>query len=232
MFATPGEVFGRIKSSPAKTVHWLIPTLLVVLVGSALTITMFSNAGTISQLQAQAEERVDQMIEKGTIPAESREQVLDQQTSWIGSPIAMVFGITGVSFVTFATLFGLTLVWRLISKWTLKAPVKYGKIFEVVGLCSTISVLGGIVTLPLLLAFESVYATPSLALAVIEDFDPKNTVHSLLSSVNVFTLWYLGVTSLGLSKFCDVATGKAALWIFILWALYSVGVAVIGIPFF
>ncbi len=86
-------------------------------------------------------------------------------------------------------------------------------------------------TLLLLLAFESIYATPSLALAVLEDFDPENTVHSLLSSVNVFTLWYLGVTAVGLGTICGVGTAKTALWVFILWAVYSIGSAVIDIPF-
>lgn len=232
MFAAPGEVFGEIKSSPPNTAHWLVPTLLLLLMGSVFTVAMFSNANVRSQLEVQAEERVDKMVEKGTIPAEARERVLDQQTSMLGSPLAIVFGIVGVSVVTFATLFGLTLVWWLSGKWLFKAPVKYGKILEVVGLSSAISVLGMVVTLLLLLSFESIYATPSLALAVLENFDPENIVHSLFASVNVFTLWYLGVTAVGLGKVCDVAIGKASVPVFTLWAIFSVAVAVIDIPFF
>jgi len=113
-----------------------------------------------------------------------------------------------------------------------KSQIKYGKVVEVVGLASTVSFLGGIVMVLLLTAFGSLYATPSLALAVIDSFDPKNTVHSLLASVNLFTLWYLGVTSVGLGKVYTVPTGKIAIWVFGLWAIYSIGSATISLPFF
>ena len=232
VFAAPGEVFDNIKSSPPRTVNWLIPTILLLVTGSVFIVTMFSNPAVKSQLIAQAEKRIDQMVERGTIPAQSRDQVVDQQVKALDSPISTVFGIVGYAFVVFAMLFGLSLVWWLIGRWVFKSQIKYGKVVEVVGLASTVSFLGGIVMVLLLTAFGSLYATPSLALAVIDSFDPKNTVHSLLASVNLFTLWYLGVTSVGLGKVYTVPTGKIAIWVFGLWAIYSIGSATISLPFF
>lgn len=232
LFAAPGEVFGQIKSTPVKTAHWLVPTIFLVLIGSVFTVTMYSNSNIMSQQLEQVEKRVDRMIEKGTIPAEAREQVIEQQTSMMESPLFIVSGIAGYSFVLFAMLFGVTLVWWLVGKWIIKARVGYGKVLEVAGLSSTINILGAIVSVLLLMVFETAYATPSLALAVIENYDPENVAHSLMASVNGFTLWYLGVTAVGLGKVYEVATGKVAVWVFVLWALYSVGVAMVGIPYF
>jgi hypothetical protein len=39
--------------------------------------------------------------------------------------------------------------------------------------------------------------------------------------VNVFTIWYLAVLSIGLGKLANVKTGKAAIWVFGLWIVWT-----------
>jgi hypothetical protein len=71
-----------------------------------------------------------------------------------------------------------------------------------------------------ILAMGSIHATPGLALAI-SNFDPDNKLHVLLSSVNVFTIWYLAVLSIGLGKLANVKTAKAAIWVFGLWIVWT-----------
>ena len=96
----------------------------------------------------------------------------------------------------------------------------YGKALEVVGLSMYISVLGSIITLLLVVAMGSLYATPSLALLV-SQYDPTNTLHKFLSSISVFTFWYLAVISIGLGKIFSASTGKALAAVGVLWVLFT-----------
>jgi hypothetical protein len=123
------------------------------------------------------------------------------------------------------TLFvGALFLW-LIGKLALKAQAGYGKYLELWGASMWIGMLGGIVTLLLLMAFNSMYASPSAALAVLSNYSPKNSLHRFLSSLNVFSVWQMIVVGIGLSKFSGKSLGVGigvafALWV--AWVLISV----------
>jgi VIT1/CCC1 family predicted Fe2+/Mn2+ transporter len=59
-----------------------------------------------------------------------------------------------------------------------------------------------------------------LALAV-KDFDAQNPVHGLLAAVNVMTFWLLAVRSIGLARLSGASFGKAAAWMFGIWAAFT-----------
>ncbi len=139
----------------------------------------------------------------------------------MGGPMWKVFGIVAAIVYTFGTLLLVSLVLLLLSKTVFKAPTSYGKAMEVVGpSLMTNFVLGSIVSMLTILAIGSIHATPGLALAISE-FDPENKLHILLSSVNVFTIWYLVVLSIGFGKLANAKTGKAAIWVFGIWVVWT-----------
>lgn len=76
------------------------------------------------------------------------------------------------------------------------------------------------------------YASPGGALAVLNNFNPKNTTHRLLSSLNIFTIWQMVVVGIGLAKYAGKSSGTGigvgvGLWI--VWVLVSVfGLAALG----
>ena len=94
------------------------------------------------------------------------------------------------------------------------------KAVEVVGLANMVSVLDVIVRTLLIVGLGNLYAAPSLMLLV-KEFDPQNTVHSLLALVNVMTFWLLAVRAMGLARLTGVSFIKAALWVFGIWAAYT-----------
>jgi hypothetical protein len=158
---------------------------------------------------------------------EQADMVVSKNPAQPGSPLFMIFGSVGAAIFTAAMLFGFALVFWLVGKWIFKAPATYGKVVEVVGLSMYISVLGSIITLLLVVAMGSIYATPSLALAV-SHFNPEDKIHKLLSSINVLTFWYLAVISIGLGKLFSVSTTKALAAVGVLWALWTAGSVLIG----
>jgi VIT1/CCC1 family predicted Fe2+/Mn2+ transporter len=83
-----------------------------------------------------------------------------------------------------------------------------------------VSVLDVVVKTLLIVGLGNLYAAPSLVLLV-KEFDPQNTVHSLLAIVNVMTFWLLAVRATGMARLSGVSFAKAALWVFGIWAAYT-----------
>jgi hypothetical protein len=117
-------------------------------------------------------------------------------------------------------LFVVALFYWLLGKWGMRASAPYMKVVEVVGLTFYIGVLQSLLTTIMMILMNSIYASPSLALAV-SNFDMENKLHLVLAQVNFFTLWSLVVTSIGLSKLFQRDLPKVLVLVFALWIIWS-----------
>jgi hypothetical protein len=172
-------------------------------------------------MREMTEKQMESRIAQQNLSPEQAEAARQQATSMMAGPTWKVFGIIGAIVYTIATLLVVSLVLILVSKIAFKTSVSYGKAAEIVGPSfMTNFVLGSIVSMLTILAMGSIHATPGLGLAI-SQFDPENKMHVLLSSVNIFTIWYLVVLSIGLGKVANVKTGKAAIWIFGVWVVWT-----------
>lgn len=221
VYASPADVFERIKNAPRKNALWVIPVTLTIIIGIISTFVLFSDPAILSQVEEAAQKRVEEQITQGAIPPDRADAAREQTRAFMGGAIFKVFAIGSVIIFSFVGLLVVSLVMFLVGKAAFKAPVPYGKVMEVVGTSTMINnVLGSIVTSLIMLVMGSMYATPGLAL-LISGFDPMNKVHVLLSSVNIFTIWYLAVISIGLGKLFSASTGKAAVWVVGLWVVWT-----------
>jgi len=100
------------------------------------------------------------------------------------------------------------------------------------GASQWIGILGFIVMILLAVAFSSMYASPSGALAVLSNYNPKDTTHKLLSAINIFTIWQIVVVGIGMAKYAGKSTGtgiSVGVGLWIAWVLLSVfGMAALG----
>lgn len=220
VFSAPGELFEGIAKSEKQNSNWSIPLILTMIAGIIFVFVAFSQAPIQDQMREQTEKTFQKQVASGKMTQEQADLAMSNNPAHPGSPLFMIFGSVGVAFFTAAMLFGFALGFWLVGKWVFKAPATYGKVLEVVGLSMYVSVLGSIITLLLVVAMGSLYATPSLALAV-SHFDPANKVDKLLASVNLVTFWYLAVVSVGLGKIFSVSTTKALVAVGVLWAVWT-----------
>ena len=102
------------------------------------------------------------------------------------------------------------------------------KVIEVVGLTYIVGTIESITATVLMLVTESIYATPSLALLVLPEFDVENWLHLALSKLNPFTLWILYLTSLGLSLLYMRDFPKVLVLILSLWFLWTLMTLLVG----
>ena len=219
VFATPGDVFQEVKTAGASTANWLVPALILIAVSWVAAALIFSQDSIKQQLRETTDQAIQKQIEKTHMGEQQAEQARAVGEKWAGI-MAKLFAVVVPVFGGFFTPFFWGLILWLVGAKVLKGDFPYMKAVEIVGLANMVSVLDVIVKTLLIVGLGNLYAAPSLALLV-KEFDPQNTVHSLLAIVNVMTFWLLAVRAMGMARLSGASFSKAAVWVFGIWAAYT-----------
>ena len=225
IFATPGEVFDDVKNSPPTMANWLVPAVLMSIVGAISAFIIFSQPAVAQQIREHQRKVIDQQVEAGKLTREKADEGMAAIERMTG--LMPVFGSVGAVTMSFVQVFAWAFMLWLIGRFLLKADIGYLKLAEVAGLSSTIDVLEMIVKMLLVVSLSNPLASPSLAI-LLKDPDPQNTMYTVLNLVNVMTFWALAVRSLGLSRLAGVSFGRAALGVFGAWMLLMTVLIVLG----
>jgi hypothetical protein len=218
VFATPGEVFEEVKAAPSTASNWLVPTLLAAVVGVLASILIFSQPAIVQQLREQQAKVIDQKVKEGKMSQADADKALAVLEKFMGPTMLKISGSIGAVIGSFVRLFWWALVLWLAAQFFLKVKVNYLKAVEIVGLATMISLLGGIVGLLLVVNLGKMFSSPSLAL-VVSDFDVQKKSHLVLGALNVFSFWFIGVMSSGLSRLAGVPFPRALVLVLGYWIL-------------
>jgi hypothetical protein len=220
VFATPGEVFDEVKTSPPRAAHWVVPGLLSCLVGVISVWVLFSQDDLRQQMMEQQAKAMEKKLEQ--LPPAERERARQTMSAFTGSTLVKAVAAGGAVFVAFAQVLVVGTVLWLLGKSLFQADATYLKALEVSGLASMISVLGGIVSLLLVLITGRLTANLGPGL-LLREFDANRISHLALAALNCMTLWYVAVLALGLARLSGVSWGRASAVLLVLWALYHAG---------
>jgi hypothetical protein len=138
-----------------------------------------------------------------------------------------LFGSVGAVVFSAAWLFSVALVIWLLGTRVFKGSFGCIQSLEVCGLAGMIGVLGGLVTMLLVVITGNMLARPGPALAL-REFDVNNKLHQALSMLNVMNLWYVAVLGVGLAKLSGASTAKAFVWLLALWIALCAGLIALG----
>lgn len=220
VIGAPSEAFDAVKNSPPCAANWVAPALLLILVSWIGTAIIFAQPSINQQLIQASEEAMQKQFEKAHVPPEKAEQARQVAEKWIPISARIGAGIMPVM-VGFASPFIWGFFLWLLGAQAFKGGFSYMKAVEAVGLANVILALDAVVRTLLVLWLNNVYATPSMALLVLNGFDPQNPAHSLLGMVNVMTFWVLAVRAIGLARLSSISLAKAAACVFGVWAAYT-----------
>ena len=220
IFATPGEVFEEVKSSPPTTGNWLAPALLLSLAGIVSALVIFSQPEIIQTIHEQQQKAFDKQVAAGKMTQQQADQAAAAAEKFSGPAMMKIFGCVGSVVGSFVSLLWWAFLLWLLARWFLKMPVGYAKLLEVAGLAGMIDVLGAVVKTLLIVVTGNLYAAPSLILLV-NHFDPHNPVHNFLAVINVMTFWVLAVRAVGLAKLTGASFVKACGWVFGVWIVIT-----------
>ena len=222
VFASPSELYDNVRQTPPTSSNWLVPTLILVVVGVIMAYLVTSNPVLSDQMKRMASEQMEKGLAKqlaaGKITQEQANQARDQM-SGMGETGTLIFKYVAAAAGPFFSLFLASLIYWLLGKGVMKATAPYMKVVEVVGLTFFIVAVESVVTTILSIGMNSIFASPSLAL-LISDFSIENKMHLLAASMNVFTFWTLTVTSIGLSRLFQKDLPKVLVLVFALWLVW------------
>jgi len=221
VFAIPGEVFASVKASRICIANWLVPALLSGAVAVLTAMVVVSQPAVQRQMRELTERQAKLLAEQ--VKAGKVKQVEADRavafTRAITAPASLkVLLSVAAGAVGVVRVFWWAFVLWLLGQVFLRVRVAYPKTLEVAGLGLTISVLGGVVTLLLMLNLPKLFATTSLAVAA-SDFDPSRKSPLLLGVANVFSFWLIGVLSAGLARLAGVPFLRAAWFVFAYWVI-------------
>ena len=219
VLAAPGEVFERLRPTPARTATWLVPGLILLLVSWIGTTIVFSQDSVKQQISDMQEKGLQRQVEKGKLTQDQASQAREMATK-IGGIVMRVFAYGAPVFGAFVTPFWWGLLLWLIGGSILKGACPYLKAVEVAGLANMIGVLGAVLKILLILVTGNLFAGTSPAF-LIPNFDPGIPSHAALLNLDVMTFWGLAIYGLGIAKVSGVATGKAMAWTFAFWAVIT-----------
>jgi hypothetical protein len=215
IFAAPSDVFDDIKNSPPSTANWLVPAVVLVVVGWICSGIILSQDAFRHQVSELVEKSIQKQIEKTHMPEQQADMARKMgEISW------KVQVAVGPAILAFAIPFiwGLFLWW--VGRKVFKAHLPFMKGVEIAGLSSTIGILEAVVKTLLIFVTGNIMASTSLAMLV-KDFNPQNPTHSVIAVVNVMTFWALAIRGIGLARLTNVSTGRAIAWVFGIWISYT-----------
>ncbi len=218
VFSSPGDAFEGLKPSPARASVWLIPMIIIILIASGFTYVMFTNPTLKDQFMQAQEQALQKSVDTGKMTQAQADQSRQGMEKMGGMFIA--FGIIGSVVFVSVMFFGAALVLWLAGKIAMGSTAGYGKYLEIYGLSGWIGILGGIITLLMVIAMGSLYASPSAALAVLSNYNPTDNTHKILSALNIFSIWQAVVIGIGMGKIAGKSTGLGMGIAFGLWVVW------------
>ncbi|MBI3578339.1 MAG: YIP1 family protein [Ignavibacteriales bacterium] len=218
VFSSPGDAFEGLKPSPARASVWIIPMIIIILIASGFSYVMFTNPTLKDQFMQAQEQALQKSVDSGKMTQAQADQSRQGMEKMGGMFIA--FGIIGSVVFVSVMFFGAALVLWLAGKIAMGSTAGYGKYLEIYGLSGWIGILGGIITLLMVIAMGSLYASPSAALAVLSNYNPTDNTHKILSALNIFSIWQAAVIGIGMGKIAGKSTGLGMGIAFGLWVVW------------
>lgn len=216
VFMGPSELFSELATAPPQTSSWLMPLFVTTVLSMVFTYVLFSNPSFRHQMMEAQTAAMQEQVAKGQMTQENADRASEIMES---GNIVLFTGLFGSLIVPAIIMLLAALFLWLVLKVALKSPSNYKKAMELYGLASLVGGLGVIVSLILIHAFDTIHATPSGALLVVNVFDRTNFTHKLLSSLTVFGIWQTAVIGIGLAKISGKSNGTGLGVAFVLWAL-------------
>jgi hypothetical protein len=228
VFYEPSKVFASFKTSPVKVADWLIPVALLAIVIAVSTYVRSSSPDLRFQMAQQQSQRYDKMVAQGKMTAEQAEQAKEAMEN--GSSAFMAIGVFGAVVIIFIFFFLAAAVWLIVGKVILKGDVNYSQMMAVAGLSSWISIVGTIISIVLMVLMSRLDA--GLNLGMFMSMDASSKTYSLLKSVDLFSIWNLSATSIGVGTLAGKKGFLPSIWVFGIWiVLMLISIFVLGSMF-
>jgi hypothetical protein len=217
LFTDPKRAFASVK----KNWEWAIVVVLVF----ALGVASFYIAKPI-YLDAQRT-AIEERLENSNVPQDRQEEIIEQQLSYAGNPAMQAIGLIFV--VIFLVVEAAILLF--VANILLGGQTTFGHVLNMTALTWLVAIPALIVKLPLVLSKGSTEVYTSLAILMpAEQMD--SFVGQLMNQFDIFTLWQVILSMLGVAVLAKAPFAKSAIFVGILWLIWAAivaGLSLIGV---
>jgi hypothetical protein len=215
VLVAPGEVFDEVRSAPGSTANWLVPALILMVVG-AISLWLACSQPAVQQ---QMSEFLEKTLEKQGHAAQMNEQAraMAEKIGLISMKVSQVLQPVAAAAIT--PFWGGLIIWLVGAKIT-KGNFGYLKAVEVAGLTNVIGILEVVVRALFIVALGNMFAGPHLGLTL-KEFDTSNPLHYSLAAANPLMFWGLAVQALGMAKLSGMSFAKSLAWLLAIYVLLS-----------
>lgn len=227
IYAAPSESFDALRRRPVDTGNWLLPAILLMVVGWIGGFLVLSRPDITAQMLQAQQQAIQEQVDAGKMPPEAAEAARAAAEKYTGIG-TRVIAVVGPPAMAFAIPFWWGLLLWLFGGKLLKGGFGYMKAVEIAGLSSMILVLESVMKTLLILATGNLMAGPGLIMLLLKDFDPQNLGHALLAGVQLTTIWVLAVRAIGISRLGAGGVARCAAVVFGFWISWTVFWALVG----
>jgi len=197
---------GRTKDAS----KWWLPIVIAIVI--TIGITLYTVPTFIAPMQADAIREA--VIERGGTAADAEQAISISGAMMV--PMSLVGVVVGTFLIVFVTAGIAHLLMKMVGG---KGLFRHSR--AVVSWALLISTLGSLVKLPLMIVRNSMVVETSPTL-LIPSLEPSDKLFKLLSSFDIFTIWWMVVMLIGLAIAYRTSRGKATIAIAVMWLILIV----------
>jgi len=235
----PKRTFEIISKFPPRTIDWLLPVLILLLVVSLTRILVMSNEEIYFQFKEkqiqQTEKIFDGMVAKGQMTREQADEQIEQAKGRMDmgrKPIGMVFQTIFIFIIGFIIFFITATIYFAAVKLIFKGHGSFASLLVGYGLPIYISMLQIIIASIISLALGRLLLDTSAASLM--NMDKTQISGFFLSKIDPFSIWVYSVISIGVAKmFKSSSAGKYFALVFGVWIIGGFLIWLLGkaVPF-
>jgi len=225
VFTAPGETFETIAATPKKN-YWIIPILITIVVGIISTFLFMQDAelvsSTMEKQKTKMAEQFEKNVKEGKMTQEDADKAMESMNP--SGTFFKLIGYGGSVIGPFIILFILSLLYLIMLK-IFKAEFEFVNVLNVVGLAMLITAVGSLISI-VISVLKGEMSSVGLGLVLSQDTVGEK-VHTLLTKLDVFSIWFYVVVAIGLSKIAKVDMIRSSSIVFGLFLLYAIATSLI-----
>jgi hypothetical protein len=225
LFSEPNITFEKISHYPPKTIDWLLPITLLLIIVVLSRVIIMNNPELAFQVKQQQKESMEKSlntaVEKKQITSEQKEERLNQGMESMNRPIFQFLGYIGILVGGFIVFFIISGVYFLFAKFALRGQGTYAAALVANGMTSYIGIIQIIVAT--IFSYILGRLINDISIASLLNSDKSTIMGYILSKLDVIFIWSLIILSIAYSKlFKSQTTGKYFGMMFGIWVGWSI----------
>lgn len=214
VLSEPKNTFEKTAKFPLKTIDWLLPVLVLLIISGITSIITLSNPEIKYTIQQQQAEAIDKMVKEGQLSEEQAEQ----QKSMMGGGMMYFFSVIGIFIWGFVSFFFMSGIYMFFSKVVLKGSGTYTSSMVANGLTAYIDVINVIISAIIVLLTGKLMV--DFSAATLFEVDRFSLSGWFLTLLNPVTIWAHIVLAIGLGKlFKAESLRKYYIVVFSVWII-------------